>query len=115
MSKKTISTIDSESIGPDRPINIDNPLAILTPHQLEQKLSNFLDMASDLKGSQTLLRRGANLVRDKDAALEDDDALSPEQKDYLKDLDDGHRELEYPRPREESSGLGKQSKFLKGQ
>lgn len=96
-------------------MNIDNPLATLTSEQLTQKLSEFLVIASDLEGSLTLLRQGAKLVRDKDDALEDDAlSLSPEQKDYLKDLN-SHCELENPRLREESSGLNKQSKFLKSE
>lgn len=72
-------------------------------------------IAGDLEGSRTLLRQGARLVQDKDDALEDDAlSLSPEQKDYLKDLN-GHCELEHPGLREESSGLDRQSKFLKSE
>lgn len=52
-------------------------------------------------------------MRDKDDALDTDVALSPEQKDYLKDLDQSS-EFEPPRLREKSTGLGGQSKFLKG-
>lgn len=109
------SNRDSKPIGPVRRINIDNPLATLTSEELTGKLREFLVIASDLEGSLTLLRQGAKLVQDKDDALEDDTLLlSPEQKDYLKDLD-RDCELEHPRLREESSGLLKQSKFLKGE
>ena len=115
MSEKSLrnSIADSEPTGPFRYINIDNPLATLTSQQLEQKLREFLVIASDLNGSLTLLRQGAQLVRDKDEALEDV-TLSPEQKDYLKDLNK-LCELQHSKLREESSGLGKQSKFLKGE
>ena len=109
------SATDSEPNGPIHRINIDNPLATLTSEQLTRKLDEFLVIASDLEGSLTLLRQGARLVQDKDDALEDDAlSLSPEQKDYLKDLN-AHCELEHPRLREESSDLSKQSKFLKSE
>jgi hypothetical protein len=94
-------------------INIDNPLAILSTDQLHQKLDEFVEIADDLRGSLTLLQRGAELVRDKDDALDTDTALSSEQKDYLKDPGEPS-ELEHPRLREKSTNLGGQSKFLKG-
>lgn len=109
------SAVGSEPTGTVRRINIDNPLATLNPEQLTRKLDEFLVIASDLKGSRTLLRQGARLVQDKDDALEDDAlSLSPEQKDYLKDPN-AYCELEHPGLREESSGLNKQSKFLKSE
>lgn len=107
------STTNSEPTGHADHINIDNPLAILSSEQLNQKLNEFLAIASDLRGSLTLLRQGAELVRDKDDALDTDRDLSQEQKDYLKDPNEPSV-FEPLRLREKSSGLNGQSKFLKG-
>jgi hypothetical protein len=94
---------DSSSVSSakNNRLNVDNPLAVFSASDLDQKIVEFVGIDEGLKEHLVILQRGAQLARDKLVALEDDTALSDEQRTYLQDG-------------EERAGFFGQSKFLKG-
>jgi len=94
---------DSSSVSSakNKWLNVDNPLAVFSASDLDQKIAEFVDIDKGLEEHLVILQHGAQLARDKLVALENYTALSQEQKTYLQDG-------------EERAGFFGQSKFLKG-
>ncbi|KAH0543170.1 hypothetical protein FGG08_002515 [Glutinoglossum americanum] len=91
------STETSGVRGPLRP-NLDNPLLIYTPTELDAAVSQFAHRHG-LTHVLQLLQRSAHLARDKESAMVFDERLSPEEREAILC--------------EETSGFWRQSKYLK--